>query len=1158
MDTNIDSSPSDKELETPPTLVAESDREKISGGGQARINRMASVGDEQTAKMPVLQPNVNIEATRTKSGRIHKPARNFNSDEYVVPALTKRRIPNNSRAHLQRTQAAIVAPAPTSTALELESIRSKLEEKFPKAASDVEETPFTFIISVCFKDKDPNQNLSVTDIHSKVKDTYKNWTKGPYKLRDEEIKFLQECIIKPEWSRISMREWRILAEALKDRMYRMRRRFSKGGRYNKVKAKKSKEDMRKCFVELSSKIVRGAADDENSREDIMSEDEFDDLVMEDDMGDVDYSSSHSSRLSIKSKDPMLTRSRGNSKTPSLANDESKDVDYELSRSSVGLDDITNEDLKEEMFDDLDSALVNESLSHKVGEGNSMVAALHATLQNEGDPQFDPSQYEPHPGAFEKDSSMFALEDMEVDNSCNFFENIEEPSFENAEAAAGLSDEAFAALEQRVMSSPSNATIFNNQSIDGEPRPSTSGGRYLLSDNRLDLSAVEIEESSGNVKINSNGDLGNPGVTMISTKTALMCALKISEDFLPSSHEKYLDRLEETEKYHHHDLDDIRKKFNMKPSALAAKRKLAMVPPKPKAPGFKAMNGADKQKPHPYLRSAYAKCRKFMEDETTVIEKLGSNKILAAGQIIEVDYEHYLKESDIEIPMDDKSGPMPTLPPPSVSNCHAPSCRLGCICASISEDMPPRKHCGRSRCFFECNCQQLLFNSNDDGDIRSRLRPRVSLLNWRAETTEKEKEPMTSYRQMERGTHFIRVRRTAVQPERLRREFVLDGKVVDRTAAKVSKERMRTKALVQSSHRRILNKPEGGHRFVRIVPAKTEQKKAKADTEKLLKKCNPLTVDVEHLDIDISVVDSREPVVDKREKFIMKKPLPPTTPSKKMSAKDIEEMKSIIQEMTEDCQLFGLEDSVGLFSWSKGTVHPKVVMYQVMMGDEFRIPWLYLPIPPQGYSWICHNLNSSFERTDYVYIPEMKCCIPSQALRVNMNTAFTRKKAVVFDVKADGRSPDIGKIYFFPNLPKVLVCGPFKTDETTTNPRDLGTADQIAAALQHLEKMRLMKHFGDDKSWKRFTSAPTIFPIKRRNDNETTLSSEDSRKLFAQIYPSLMQAAPVSHIICEEAYEQPAIPTVTFDWSNAVKFVGFGSTIPNHETTNLANLISMNM
>lgn len=30
-----------------------------------------------------------------------------------------------------------------------------------------------------------------------MKESHKNWTKGPYKLRDDEIKFVQECIVKP-------------------------------------------------------------------------------------------------------------------------------------------------------------------------------------------------------------------------------------------------------------------------------------------------------------------------------------------------------------------------------------------------------------------------------------------------------------------------------------------------------------------------------------------------------------------------------------------------------------------------------------------------------------------------------------------------------------------------------------------------------------------------------------------------------------------------------------------------------------------------------------------------------------------------------------------------------------------------------------------------
>lgn len=74
------------------------------------------------AKMPVLQPNVNIIGTRTKSGRIHKPARNFSSDEYVVPTLVKRRIPNNSRANAGRTTPSEPAPIASTSVSEIDAV----------------------------------------------------------------------------------------------------------------------------------------------------------------------------------------------------------------------------------------------------------------------------------------------------------------------------------------------------------------------------------------------------------------------------------------------------------------------------------------------------------------------------------------------------------------------------------------------------------------------------------------------------------------------------------------------------------------------------------------------------------------------------------------------------------------------------------------------------------------------------------------------------------------------------------------------------------------------------------------------------------------------------------------------------------------------------
>jgi len=64
------------------------------------------------------------------------------------------------------------------------------------------------------------------------------------------------------------------------------------------------------------------------------------------------------------------------------------------------------------------------------------------------------------------------------------------------------------------------------------------------------------------------------------------------------------------------------------------------------------------------------------------------------------------------------------------------CSKGCICSSLSAGHVARDHCGKKMCLFECNC---LFPANrapivsildGEGNIRRRLRPRVTLMNWR--------------------------------------------------------------------------------------------------------------------------------------------------------------------------------------------------------------------------------------------------------------------------------------------------------------------------------------------------------------------------------------------------------------------------------------------
>lgn len=95
----------------------------------------------------------------------------------------------------------------------------------------------------------------------------------------------------------------------------------------------------------------------------------------------------------------------------------------------------------------------------------------------------------------------------------------------------------------------------------------------------------------------------------------------------------------------------------------------------------------------------------------------------------------ISESDVPIELDEDPNTceMPPLPfAPFRVDCLNTNtyCRLGCICESIKSEPIVRTHCGKPSCFFECGC----------GNIRSRLRPRVSLLNWRFKEGDNEQEP----------------------------------------------------------------------------------------------------------------------------------------------------------------------------------------------------------------------------------------------------------------------------------------------------------------------------------------------------------------------------------------------------------------------------------
>lgn len=96
----------------------------------------------------------------------------------------------------------------------------------------------------------------------------------------------------------------------------------------------------------------------------------------------------------------------------------------------------------------------------------------------------------------------------------------------------------------------------------------------------------------------------------------------------------------------------------------------------------------------------------------------------------------------------------------------------------------------------------------------------------------------------------------------------------------------------------------------------------------------------------------------------------------------------------------------------------------------------------------------------------------------------------------------------------------------------------------------------------------LLTIFKWQDNETVLSPEESRKLFAQIYPSIIDVQSVRQFNTQrQPMPRPVVPKVALDWSDAVKFVGLGNSISSAndatssnsmENRTLTEIITMNL
>lgn len=89
-------------------------------------------------------------------------------------------------------------------------------------------------------------------------------------------------------------------------------------------------------------------------------------------------------------------------------------------------------------------------------------------------------------------------------------------------------------------------------------------------------------------------------------------------------------------------------------------------------------------------------------------------------------------------------------------------------------------------------------------------------------------------------------------------------------------------------------------------------------------------------------------------------------------------------------LMGLE-KLCFVTFSLRWEHPRAIVYKTD-DNEIDIPWLYLPFPSYGETWLFHPIEDLADTT-FTYIPEVNCVIPSKALQLHINMSKTKSKPV---------------------------------------------------------------------------------------------------------------------------------------------------------------------
>ncbi|CAL8082637.1 unnamed protein product [Orchesella dallaii] len=258
-------------------------------------------------------------------------------------------------------------PVPRPVSSEMVDVGRELSP--PSSDENNNERPLAFFETL-FRDENGFKPPSVANIHMKVKSTYTEWTKGPFKLNWDEMEFLRTCILKKYWSQVKMEDWKLLENALKGRMIlleedRLRRCRPRDARWA-IKA------LRDSGSKIDGKVPRARV---SNNEEAAAVD-FDNPQLEPDIENRVNASLANDGLVAKSAESNIVKSSNEKKFSDLRNGESKRAhDYDLRKDKVEADFKTAAFIvmqKREMSLQLGRGQNDESL--QLGEVNSKVVA----------------------------------------------------------------------------------------------------------------------------------------------------------------------------------------------------------------------------------------------------------------------------------------------------------------------------------------------------------------------------------------------------------------------------------------------------------------------------------------------------------------------------------------------------------------------------------------------------------------------------------------------------------------------------------------------------------------------------------------------------------------------------------------------------------------